>query len=393
MRMRLPVFLLCFVTLLIVALSTGASIYYLLLLVMLMMLVTSVISVVLAVMTVKISMDTPRRKLSRGASALLSVRVKYFGLLPTRSFQLVLSVPEDVNAQQSIEVALMPFKEKQFQYEMSCPHRGLYHVGVVGVKVTDIFQLISLKRKISGNQVLLEVRPNVTRIRPIELSSGDSEPTVITRTTEDTASPSDVRNYQLGDPLKKIHWKLSIRKRELLVRNYEESSRPDTLILVDLSPINSMRSQALTMQDVICETAASIAHAQLSNNYPVRMPLMSAHPQEASGQNELSFPRFLDALMRTEFDSPYPFEQVLTLEMRRMQRTGGAVLVTARLTPRIADIAQQLRRYGMQVSLYWITETRRAEALEMMERLSILGIRTHRVDPWDKGLNEANAAQ
>lgn len=387
MSARLLVFLLIMLTIAIVALSTGAAIYYMMLLVMLMMILLGIASVVVALMTVRANMETSTREYIRGATADLSVRVRYWSFLPIRSVQLVLLVPEDERAHETMDILLPPFLEKKFHFELPCPHVGVYHVGIQSVRVTDIFQLFTLKRRMDGSLISLEVQPRVVKLPAMELRSGDSEPTIITRATEDTASPSDVRIYQLGDPMKKIHWKLSLRKRELLVKTYEESSRPDTLILPDLSAMNFMRSQALTIKDAICEAAASIAKAQLSANYPVRMPLMSAAPSEASGQDEHSFSQFLDALMRVQFDSPYPYEQVLSLEMRRMQRTGGAVLITARLTPRIADIAQQLKRYGMQVCVCWVTETRRAEAMEMLERLRLMGIQAIRVDPWEKGLN------
>lgn len=393
MTVRSSVFLLIALTLLVCALSTGAQIYYLLLLCMAMMLLLGLVSVAAALLTVQVSMEMPRRKLTRGLGAPITVRVRYIGLLPVRSFRLALLVPEDERAEERMDIQLLPLVQKQFQYELPCPHRGVYHVGVSSVGVSDIFNLFSLRRKIPDQQVLLEVRPRATQLPPMELRSGESEPEVLTRMTEDQASPSDVRNYLRGDPLKKIHWKLSIRKRELLVRTYEESSRPDTLILVDLSPLSLMRSQALTIEDMITETAASIALAQLRAGYPVRMPLMSQNPQEASGKSEQDSARFMDALMRVRFDSPYPYEQVLTLEMRRMQRTGGAVLVTARLTPRTCDIAAQLKRYGMQVCVCWVTDTRRIEALEMLERLTLMGIQAHRIDPFDRGLNEESLFQ
>ncbi len=381
-------FLLCGVTLLVVALSTGAAIYYLLLFAMLMMLGLGALSVLMALFTVRVEMDAPKRKLTRGQGAPLTVRVRYYSFLPVRSFQLVMRVPEDDRAHETMEVSLAPFMQKEFKYELPCPHIGVFHVGVAGVRACDIFQLFSFTRGLAGHQALLEIHPSITKLPPMELHAGDSETSKITRMTEDTASPSDVRGYRAGDPLKRIHWKLSVRKRELMVRTYEESTRPDTLILPDLSPINFMRSQALTLMDAIRETAASVALAQLSAGYPVRMPLMCERPSEISGINEHASPPFLDALMRVSFDSPYPYDQVLALEMRRMQRTGGAVLITSRLTPRTCEVAEHLRRYGMQVSVCWITETHRSEAMEMLQRLKLMGIQAHRIDPWDKGLNE-----
>lgn len=386
MIVRLSVFALCALVLAAAALSTGAAVYYMLLFTMLMMMAVGLVSSLVALYTVTAKLSVPHKKLTRGQGAPLSIKVRYVSVLPVRSVQLVLLVPEDERATETMDVQLPPLTEREFTFRLPCPHRGLYHVGLDAVVVTDIFQLFRFKRRLRGASQLLEVRPAVTELPAMELRSGESEPNILTRSTEDTASPSDTRNYRSGDPLKRIHWKLSMRKRELMVRTFEESAKPDTLILTDLSPLSTLRSQALATQDMICECAASIALAQLKAGYPVRMPLMSERPMEPSGKSAMEFNRFLDALMRVPFDSPYPYEQVLMLEMRRMQRTGGAVLITSRLTPRTCDVAQQLRRFGMQVAVCWITDTRRAEAMEMLDRLSLMGIQAHKIDPYDKGI-------
>ena len=392
MTMRLTMFVVCALTLLAAALSTGAAIYYMMLLMMTMMLLVGFVTALIAVLTVSAHVESPRRKLTRGSSAPLTLKVRYMSILPVRSVQLVLLVPEDERATETMDIALMPFKERAFTFDLPCPHRGLYHVGLSAVVITDVFQLFRFQRRLKGADQLIEVRPAVTKLTAMELRSGESEPHILTKMTEDNASPSDTRNYRLGDPLKRIHWKLSMRKREILVRTFEESAKPDTLILVDLSPLSSLRSQALTTQDLITETAASIAIAQLKVGYPVRMPLMSATPMEPSGKSSADANRFLDALMRVPFDSPYPYEQVLMLEMRRMQRTGGCVLVTSRLTPRTCDVAQQLKRYGMQVAVCWITDSRRTEALEMLEQLTLMGIQAHKIDPYDRGVASLSGA-
>jgi hypothetical protein len=46
------------------------------------------------------------------------------------------------------------------------------------------------------------------------------------------------------------------------------------------------------------------------------MPLSARSPQEVGGQTAVEAGRFVDALMRVQFDSPYSFEQVLSIEMR-----------------------------------------------------------------------------
>ena len=223
------------------------------------------------------------------------------------------------------------------------------------------------------------------------LKNVDEGPEFRSTATEDTASPSDVRAWQDGDELKRVHWKLSLRKRELVVRTFEESARPDTLIIPDLQQITALRDQQLTIEDAICEAALDAAKAQLDAGYPVRMPLVSAHPSELSAQFPADFAGFPDAMLRAVFDSPYDFERVLMLMLGRLQRTGGAVLVTARLTTRIADMAMRMQHSGITTKLIWVTDDARDEALELMERLRMSGVEAERLDPW--GFDEQVARQ
>lgn len=228
----------------------------------------------------------------------------------------------------------------------------------------------------------VEVYPQAKSAPAMELKPSDVGPEFRSRATEDAASPSDIRKWQDGDELKKVHWKLTLRKRELMVRTFEESARPDTLVIPDLSEITALQDQKLTLEDAICEAALGAAKAQLEAGFPVRMPLQSRRPQELSGRGAADTAAFADALMRVDFNSVYPYEQVLMLMFQRMQRTGGAVLVTSRVTTRTVDVALRMQQRGIQVKLIWITDAPRDEAREMLERLKMAGAIVEQVDPW-----------
>ena len=83
-----------------------------------------------------------------------------------------------------------------------------------------------------------------------------------------------------------------------------------------------------------------------------------------------------------KFDSPFAYEKVLMQMMQRMQRTGGAVLSTTRLTMRTADLAMRMQRSGVQVKLIWVSDDPRDEAMELVERLKMESVQVERVDPW-----------
>ena len=82
------------------------------------------------------------------------------------------------------------------------------------------------------------------------------------RAMEDPSSPNDFRAYQQGDPLKRIHWKMSARKRELIVKQFEEPALPDALVMLDTSPPQLAEGmpedQSAFLKDALLETAASV---------------------------------------------------------------------------------------------------------------------------------------
>ena len=72
---------------------------------------------------------------------------------------------------------------------------------------------------------------------------------------------------------------------------------------------------------------------------------------------------------------------MLELETRRLTRSGGAVIITQRINTQISDMALRMKRSGLKVRLYWISDSQRPEALAMLMRLSGMGVYVKRVSP------------
>ncbi len=373
---------LCMAALLSAGLSTGTRLYYLAFYMMLMMLMLGLVSVMWTLFTVKLELKGIKARVTRGDRVMTVFSVRHASLLPVSAIRVQLSVPSGYAAAQTVNVTTPPFASRTFRQVLQCPHRGVYEAGITKISVEDVFGMICLSRRPGTKLARMEVRPRVTDIAPMLLKNADMGPEFRSTATEDTASPSDVRKWQDGDELKKVHWKLSLRKRELMVRTYEESARPDTLIIPDLQRVTTLKDQQLSVEDCVCEAALDAAKAQLEAGYPVRMPLTNAHPSEVAGQFSTDFPAFADAMLKVAFDSPYDYERVLLLMMGRLQRTGGAVLITARLTTRIADMALRMQQSGITTRLVWVSDDAREETLTMLERLRMGHVEAQRRDPW-----------
>lgn len=367
--------------LLAVALSTGGAVYYLLFYTLFFMMIVGFLCALVTLRALKVGASLPKAEAVRGESVALAVTVERIIPLPVSRIALRIASAAERGAAYKLPVRLEYRRSRELRYPVHCPHRGAYEVGPVRAEVIGPFGLFALSKRIRGATSVLSVRPRLYAMPPILLEPGDTGPQTRIKMTEDAASPSGVRDWREGDGLKKIHWKLTMRRRELVVRTFEETARPDTLILPDLSPIQAIRARALAVEDAICEAALSMADAQLRAEHPVRMPLASSKPREPSGRAASDFARFLEAFAETAFDGPYPYEQLLLLETRRIHRTGGAVLITSRLTAVIADTALRMRALGMRILFLWVTEGARGEAIELIARMETGGVETRRIDP------------
>ena len=382
MSTKTVVFLLVALTLLAIALSTGGAIYYLMFWMLMMMMLIALETALATLFTIRVSTASQKNRAVRGETVTIRMNIRRATVLPVGPVELEVSSPADDRSTGRIIVNLPPIREKEYRYAMSCPHRGHYPLGVSRVRVSDVFGLFSFSRKIGQGNTMVSVAPKTEPVPPMAIEPGDMGPQGQVKVSEDMSSPSGVRPWQDGDHLKKVHWKLTMRKRELMVRTYEESARPDTLVLMDVSPVNASRSQVLTIEDTMCDAAASAVLAQMTAGYPVRMPLTSAHPTEIAGQFPGEIGRFLEALTDLKFDSPYSFEQVLTLEMRRIQRTGGVLLVTAKLNTAIADYAIRMRRLGVSVQMNWVAESVTPESQTLKAQLELSGVPVRQISPW-----------
>ena len=148
-----------------------------------------------------------------------------------------------------------------------------------------------------------------------------------------------------------------------MVRRFETPAPPDTLILLDPALPKGAEGEArAALRDTLCETALSVAAMQARESAPVRLPTYGAQAGEFHADPGGRADALAELLARLRFDEPLDFANILTLELRRMRRTGATVIITARLTPGVVEGVRHIRRMGPSARVYYVTHTPEAEA-------------------------------
>ena len=354
MKLKLTLPLAVFLMLLTVALCTGSQLFLLLSILILLVVAAAFIAVFWASATLTVDGQLSGETVYRGDDVVLSLRVHHRGLLPVAPLLLELTDPSG-NRERDIRLKNMPNKVQSMRLPIHAAHVGVFSVGLHSCTVEDLLGLVRKKVPFQKTSFELLVLPRTFDIEPLKLAPGDPGSELMARATDDLSAPSDVRNYQPGDAMKKIHWKLSLRKRELMVRKFDEPILQDVLILMDCSrPPSWGHPQAeADLRDTLLETAASVLTAQLSTDHQFRLPLLGSHPVDVV--KTMGLPIAMDYLSRVDFSETDRFERVLAIESSRLRKVGCVVIISARLNIPMVDIMIRIHRAGPNIRLYLVT--------------------------------------
>ena len=268
------------------------------------------------------------------------------------------------------EMSVRPFRTDSMQVNFPAEHVGMEPFGVESVIGGDLFGMFRVSCR-PKEKWTVAVLPRPFDIEKPSFMVSDEGRAALKLSQEDYTSPEDTRAYIPGDALKRVHWKLSARRGELTVRRYETPAPPDTLILMDNARLGAVEGDGdRVLRDLLCETCAAVADLQLKDASPVRVPMYGEAPGEFVADDSSHILLLQEMLAAQPFDSDFPFERVLQLELRRMRRTGAVIIVTTRLTPPIVEGIICMRRMGPSVRLYLASlKTEEDQVRDMVSRL------------------------
>ncbi len=114
--------------------------------------------------------------------------------------------------------------------------RGEYWLERVEVELSDPFDLVPLRRDLFPEADLLILpRPGIAIPAAVRRRLPFGRPVAAARMFEERERFAGVRPYEPGDPLNRIHWRLTGHAGGLQTKLFEPTRSPDALVALDLS--------------------------------------------------------------------------------------------------------------------------------------------------------------
>ncbi|MFF0255794.1 DUF58 domain-containing protein [Micromonospora zamorensis] len=216
-------------------------------------------------------------RVARGEPASMTLTVRNAGRL--RSANLL---AEDRCGDRSVPVPVLrlrPGRDTQVRYDVPTHRRGVVPVGPLRVTRRDPLGLVALARPY-GATVPVWVYPRVHPLTAVPTGAGRSLDGRVDGVPHGSITFDSLREYVVGDELRRVHWRTSARVGELMVRENVDTSLPRLVVLLDnRATAHPERVGGVAESfESACEAAASIVTAAHRADLPVVLLFAAAQP-------------------------------------------------------------------------------------------------------------------
>jgi len=256
--------------------------------------------------------------------------------------------------------SLAPYERVTRHFHVLARRRGVQSLGPVRLEVGDLFAGLADAVEVAGVERLV-VRPRTLPVRGLDVRVrwGADRP-ARRGLMEQPPAYAGVREYQPGDPLRRLHARASARVGRPLTKRFDPAREREVMLALDVQTIDGPAWQAAFDDDLLetlCIVVASLARRSQVEGAAVGLaaagyagsarPVSVLRPSESRDQ----VPRVLDTLARL---SPYPsttFERLLGGLPRDLRPGAEVVLISGRDPRPWLPVARRLRAIGYGVGV------------------------------------------
>ena len=212
------------------------------------LLVLSFLSAALAIIFLRLKCTYDTSMCEREDDASFNLKIKGFIVLPVIC-RMTVRTPfkEKRKARYPIynNFPLDAFNFKRsYDFIINCPHSGNWNIGAKSIRACDIFGFFALPfffDRREKKEAPISVLPKFyyQNSRHETLGGVDNYNGLSFGNSELGESLDDNRDYRLGDPLRRINWKMSAKLRKPITRLYEKPKKTRVIIALDYYTLES----------------------------------------------------------------------------------------------------------------------------------------------------------
>lgn len=248
----------------------------------------------------------------------------------------VLRLTDRVGGNRSATLLLAPLDAGQAAgaaYRLPTDRRGVVQIGPLDVVLSDPFGLIEVRERAAAITELT-VLPAVHHLAAPPLAPGD-EPLTGTHAARSLAPTGgefhSLRPYAVGDDLRRVHWRSTARRGDLMVRQDEQPWQGRVTVVLD-TRAGSHRGESL---ELAVSAAASVLLTAWERGDVVVLVTTGPGAPRGTARGNAQVENLMEDLAALDVGEDIPLRS--TLEPLSRDREGGTLVL---ITTALADAAE-----------------------------------------------------
>lgn len=251
--------------------------------------------------------------------------------------------------------------------------RGGFALGPTTVTSGDPFGIFRVSKEFPATSSLV-VFPMLFPVReflsPPGLLPGGKA--IKRKSIDITPHASGIREYVPGDPMKRIHWPTSIRRNQLMVKEFEQDPQAEVWFFLDthksvhvaksgeqyatppLDDLLLLRRRKVKLQPSTLEYSisitASLAHYFIEQRRSVGLLTASEHSYKViqAERSERQEGKILEALSFLQAESTITLPSLISAQIGQLPQGSSAILITPMAWPELLIAVDSLQRRNLR---------------------------------------------
>lgn len=251
---------------------------------------------------------------------------------------------------EKIVKSLKPHELYVYSETINLNRRGYYEMGSVEVVISDVFGIFSLEKTYSSRASLL-VYPEAIKLSYFPINSVEQmgELPIEDMLFQDRSRIDNLREFREGDSIKSIHWKLSAKLDDLIIKEYEKRGDAKVAIFVDNFKEHFKGDIYRSLEDKIVDIALSIVNYSISQNIPVGFYTQNnGNIVQLEGQAPSDSKIFLEFLAYFKANGEIDFQNFLLANMDYLEKDINIIIITPNLDKNMGALGIYLKSKGLK---------------------------------------------
>jgi len=255
--------------------------------------------------------------------------------------------------------AIAPLHSVEEKIPFRVFYRGEYDIGLKAVVATDFVGLFRLRRKFS-KQAKIMVLPRIVEFTniPLAISLVAEASSRFDIRDEDYSVISDVRPYVPTDSIKRVHWKLTAKRNEWMVKMFQSNALNHVTIILDNLRMPVPEEEMYPLEDSMVENALGLARFCLNRGMPVDFMVTDGNQTHAQTGVNFDVVYHLASDMQFEKSPLLRPVSMLTQVLNDASGNVNTVIFTATLNAQLYErVINAVDRGNYTAVIYFAMET------------------------------------